>query len=496
MAEREEREGDDMYQAFGDGSTPQSDWETVESIEINVIGADEECSGGRPGGTAEEDELEQIEIDQRMRMLRIEHNERRLRELEEDHCKRKEDIARMQKEAERAEHFYREREQRLDEAAKAKFRQDMGYDVGGGTSEDKKSGNPEQRKKYTKKRSTGPRPSSNPFEGFTGAAGSSQRDPPPQASMPNESQGYSGSQVPPRQAQHAPQAANAQAYAPAAPPNIPQMPHMYPYPQYPYPPPMQYAPNPSAMTSPPPFEGNRNENYPLFEHQLRAAMQVHKIPPQEQVPMLLLRLKGKAQKFFISLPDAHKADLETAIYYLRKRYQNPNRAWTHSTTFKNRIWDAATESIEDYLLELRELAELAFPTPAEREMQVREQFKEGIPGYLKKKIITKTNESLAQWVERLVNHIAIDDACPDDRYDISNINAVKKDKTENSEVLKLLNVIQDEQKRNVRITKNATDKIETMQYEMSKAKEQTAKAIAEQMRKSGVDPSEEPSAAG
>ena len=225
------------------------------------------------------------------------------------------------------------------------------------------------------------------------------------------------------------------------------------------------------MTSPVPFEGNKDENYALFEHQLKAAIQIHRIPPTEQVAVLFLKLAGKAQKFFISLQQHQKGDFDTATWHLRNRYQNPNRAWMHSAAFKNRMWQQDVESVEDYVLELKTLAAIAFETEAEQTIQVRAQFQVGIPTYLKRKIITHTHETLAQWVERISMQIAINDACGTntDNYgsQFHTIQPAPAQTTTDPNLYRLLSVIQADQQKHEKITKNATDKIENLQHSIA-----------------------------
>ena len=411
-----------------------------------MYGDDNDGSAAAAAITIAED-LEQLEIDNQNRLISIKHNEKRLQQMEAEQKYRREKIDNDKAEVEQAARDYKKRENRINAAAQKKFQDEYGYDPT--ESDDNAVGvNRVTRGKKKTKHASRPQPSNPNDAHFSGNTPSNadqkhqydprtqhnttydarQKTPTPASQQqysqfPNQQNTWYPSQAPPNTHTYYNPGSPSQQYYTAFPhqndpkPKVPkQQQHVPPPPPtIQYAPPqqqVQYAPSLHNMTSPLPFEGNKDENYALFEHQLKAAIQIHRIPPTEQVAVLFLKLAGKAQKFFISLQQHQKGDFDTATWHLRNRYQNPNRAWMHSAAFKNRMWQQDVESVEDYVLELKTLAAIAFETEAEQMIQVRAQFQVGIPTYLKRKIITHTHETLAQWVERISMQIAINDACP------------------------------------------------------------------------------------
>ena len=139
-----------------------------------------------------------------------------------------------------------------------------------------------------------------------------------------------------------------------------------------------------SLNHPPPYEGKPDEDWNLFETNFRTLLLLSKTPEAEKVPMLMMKLAGQAQKTLIAMPLAKKADLESALQNMKLRYVNPNRSWQSSAEFDNREWRRG-EKIEDFLLDLQRLANLAFDSEEEERIKIRDQFVRGIPTWLKKK---------------------------------------------------------------------------------------------------------------
>ena len=97
-----------------------------------------------------------------------------------------------------------------------------------------------------------------------------------------------------------------------------------------------------------------------------------------------MKLAGQAQKTLIAMPPAKKADLETALYNMKLRYVNPNRSWQSSAEFDNREWRRG-EKIEDFLLDLQRLANLAFDSEEEERIKNPGPIRPGDPNLAEKK---------------------------------------------------------------------------------------------------------------
>ena len=121
---------------------------------------------------------------------------------------------------------------------------------------------------------------------------------------------------------------------------------------------------------------------------------------------------------------------------------------------------------------VKDLAALAFTTEAERTIQVRAQLYAGIPTHLKRKIITRTNDTLGQLVERISVAIAVDESCPNQGAYATQFHAIQPAPTESDpNLLRLLSAIQADHKRHEKITKNATDKIENLHQVIANARQ-------------------------
>ena len=81
------------------------------------------------------------------------------------------------------------------------------------------------------------------------------------------------------------------------------------------------------------FTGSSNENFDEFESLLRAGITVGNIAEAQHPAFLKLNLSGGALRFYSSLPDATRNDLDQAITALRDRYNQTANQEFHRIKF-------------------------------------------------------------------------------------------------------------------------------------------------------------------
>ena len=204
-----------------------------------------------------------------------------------------------------------------------------------------------------------------------------------------------------------------------------------------------------------------------------------KTPEAEKVPMLMMKLAGQAQKTLIAMPPAKKADLEAALYNMKLRYVNPNRSWQSSAEFDNREWRRG-EKIEDFLLDLQRLANLAFDSEEEERIKIRDQFVRGIPTWLKRKVALRKKDSVEQLCEKVAVEISLNEAYPSDHYmpHHGSYNAVLPTaEGANPDVLNLLNAIKEDQKESVNTVRQFATRIDNLQARQDKSEMEQERAF-------------------
>jgi hypothetical protein len=190
------------------------------------------------------------------------------------------------------------------------------------------------------------------------------------------------------------------------------------------------AARPLANFHPKPFCGKQDDDFDAFVLQLRSSIAVNVIGPGDNsVHFLRLRLDGGALRFFEALDAAHRVDLDHAIAALRRRYVNPNRQMVNRITFQARKFKPDFESVEDYLGELKKLAELSFPEP-ERVPRVREAFINGMPLKMKKKLLAEPVVDLVHVLAELASKaFEINKVCPTSDFPLNEVNLEEQNDT-------------------------------------------------------------------
>ena len=177
------------------------------------------------------------------------------------------------------------------------------------------------------------------------------------------------------------------------------------------------------------FSGVSSENFDEFEQLLRAGITVGNIVEANRPAFLKLNLTGGALRYFTSLPEATRNDLDNALTALRDRYNQTANSEFHQIRFTKRKFDSTKESAEDYIVDLQKLAQKAFPNiPAtaaalevdragERTRRVREAFIQGMPIKYKKKLLKEPPERTVDELGRIVTReLWIQKAYPEEAY--------------------------------------------------------------------------------
>ena len=89
-----------------------------------------------------------------------------------------------------------------------------------------------------------------------------------------------------------------------------------------------------------PYSGLEKESFREFERLLRSYLAVAGIANAQQANFLQLHLRDAALRFFQTLPDATRADLDLSLTALRDRFCNPHLQELHVLTLENLKFDS------------------------------------------------------------------------------------------------------------------------------------------------------------
>ena len=112
-----------------------------------------------------------------------------------------------------------------------------------------------------------------------------------------------------------------------------------------------------------PYSGLEKESFREFEHLLRSYLAVAVIPGAQQANFLQLHLRDAALRFFQTLPDATRIDVDLSLAALRDRFCNPQLQELHVLTLENLKFDSKTDTPENFLVTLQTKALKAYPDP-------------------------------------------------------------------------------------------------------------------------------------
>ena len=121
----------------------------------------------------------------------------------------------------------------------------------------------------------------------------------------------------------------------------------------------------SVDSKPTKIRRSSTDNWTDFESLFRSIVEVTGIADAQRVGFLKLHLKDSALQFFHTLDQNTRADLELTITALKNHFCNPNMKEIHHINLENRKFNHKTESPEEFLVKLQNLALKAYPTPAD-----------------------------------------------------------------------------------------------------------------------------------
>ena len=120
-----------------------------------------------------------------------------------------------------------------------------------------------------------------------------------------------------------------------------------------------------STVSLPKYGGCSTDNWTDFESLFRSIVEVTGIADAQRVGFLKLLLKDSALQFFHTLDQNTRADLELTITALKNHFCNPNLKEIHHINLENMKFNHKTESPEEFLVKLQNLALKAYPTPVD-----------------------------------------------------------------------------------------------------------------------------------
>ena len=121
-----------------------------------------------------------------------------------------------------------------------------------------------------------------------------------------------------------------------------------------------------STVSLPKYGGSSADNWTDFESLFRSIVEVTGIADAQRVGFLKLHLKDSALQFFHTLDQNTRADLELTITALKNHFCNPNLKEIHHINLENKKFNHKTESPEEFLVKLQNLALKAYPIPVDK----------------------------------------------------------------------------------------------------------------------------------
>ena len=118
-----------------------------------------------------------------------------------------------------------------------------------------------------------------------------------------------------------------------------------------------------STVSLPNYGGSSTDNWTDFESLFRSIVEVTGIADAQRVGFLKLHLKDSALQFFHTLDQNTGAEL--TITALKNLFCNANLKEMHHINSENMKFNHKTESPEEFLVKLQNLALKAYPTPVD-----------------------------------------------------------------------------------------------------------------------------------
>ena len=112
-----------------------------------------------------------------------------------------------------------------------------------------------------------------------------------------------------------------------------------------------------------PYSGAENQSFRQFEHLFRGFIGVAAIPNNQQSNIPQLHLQHAALRYFQTLPEATRNDLELSLTALSDHFANQDLQEVHVLKLEQLGFDSKTDSPENFLVNLQTKAQRAYPTP-------------------------------------------------------------------------------------------------------------------------------------
>ena len=113
------------------------------------------------------------------------------------------------------------------------------------------------------------------------------------------------------------------------------------------------------------FGGSSTENWTDFESLFRSLVDVANINEDRGVDYLKIQLQDAGLQFFHTLDDETRNDLELTLTALEVFFSNPNLKEIHHLNLENLKFNRKTDSPEEFVVKLRNLALKAYPRPVD-----------------------------------------------------------------------------------------------------------------------------------
>ena len=107
------------------------------------------------------------------------------------------------------------------------------------------------------------------------------------------------------------------------------------------------------------------ENWTCFESLFRSLVDVANINADRRLDYLKLQLQDAALQFFHTLNDETRSDLELTLTALKDHFYNPNVKEIHRIILENVKFNNKTNSPEEFVVKLQNLALKAYPPPVD-----------------------------------------------------------------------------------------------------------------------------------
>ena len=112
-----------------------------------------------------------------------------------------------------------------------------------------------------------------------------------------------------------------------------------------------------------PYSGEESENFRQFEQLFRGFVGVAAIPNNQRANFLQLHLRGPALRFFQTLPEATRNDVDLSFIALRNHFCNVQLQEVHVLNLEKLRFDPKIDTPENFLVTIQTKAIRAYPTP-------------------------------------------------------------------------------------------------------------------------------------